>query len=176
MFNIGPWKLLPPRSAVNKPPAEWFDAVTRALTTMVVIQVPAGSAPRFDRPNTNGFAWSLELPPFGDESSGADRTFHCALDGSTVTVSAGTVYVHRYATADVAEGSVELSGSAYEVISVRFNWGAQTAEIVSTQDAEPTDTDEALHVILRRYDYTDGAWVAQAVKHDGDVHVWTAVA
>ena len=62
MFGIFPWRLMRPKSPVNKPDRSWFDAVTRALSTFGVRYGGSGIAPYVERRNADGSFWDIVLP------------------------------------------------------------------------------------------------------------------
>jgi len=96
MLNIFPWKLLKPRTPINKPGRHWFNGVTRALATMGVRVGKADESPHIERPNTDGSNWNIVLPAaiFNTNSGLVCRSFYLSrAGGASITVYQGRTKV-----------------------------------------------------------------------------------
>jgi hypothetical protein len=159
MRNLFPWRLLRPGTPVNKPGHEWFNAVTRVLST-IKITFSGNADPSIQRPNTDGSGWEIRIP---DPSIAGSRDFPYKLtydtdeirvrqgrytrNGITLTLETDVDEDYKSITAPVGGGAFLADTDYYVYLQLERNVGAENPHLlpdtlgVYADTALPVDTD-----------------------------------
>ena len=173
MLELHPWKLLKPRTAVNKPGRDWFNAVTRVLSTLKVRYGGPTAGAYFDRPNADGSNWTLVLPSPEqlDNVNPSDLTaFRYAwASATTINVYPGAVAIAGIGAWETVAATVTLSGATAYVYAVQTKSTRATIVAASTLTTYPQSTDGEFRWALLKFTSADGGTTYQLsrdCRHD----------
>lgn len=116
MRNLHPWKLLGPKTPVNKPGRDWFNAVSSVLST-IQIRYSSDLQPSIERPNADGTNWQIRIPnPAAATADGSYRWRVTYDNGDTQEIRVFQGSWTRLGT----RVTLTVSGEGYEPITAEI--------------------------------------------------------